>query len=161
MRLLYLLGREAVLGQYETVLAYVGLEPTRIITRGLALYRCVHIAGVVGKRLFLGLGPSSLSLIYVQDGVPRLWRVLPWDDPPPPDGNRRAARLLRELQETMHYLEEELAVGAFDSLLMIGGEEALADALRKACTFPVQTFEGAGHGLSVDLLAAAGAALLH
>ncbi len=61
----------------------------------------------------------------------------------------------------MHYLEEELAVGAFDSLLMIGGEEALADALRKACTFPVQTFEGAGHGLSVDLLAAAGAALLH
>lgn len=162
-RLLYLLAREAVLGQYETLLATVGLEPTRIITRGVALYRCVKIAGIVGKRLLLVLGPSSLVLIYVEEDVPRLWRVLPWDDQATSqDGNRRAERLLRELEETMTYLEEERGVGAPDGLLLIGGgEEALAESLTKACKVPVHTFDVSRHGLSVDLLAAAGAALLH
>jgi Tfp pilus assembly PilM family ATPase len=53
MCLLYLLAREAVIGQYETLLAQAGLEPTRIVPRGLALHRLLAINGTRGKQLFL------------------------------------------------------------------------------------------------------------
>ncbi|MFQ5657719.1 MAG: type IV pilus biogenesis protein PilM [Candidatus Methylomirabilales bacterium] len=155
-RLLYLLGREAVLGQYESLVANVGLEPTRIVTRGVALYRCVKIAGMSGKRLLIALGPSSLLLIYAEEAVPRLWRVLPWDDQ-----YTSQERLIRELQETMTYVQEELGAAGPDSLLVIGGEESLAESLTQAGTVPVHTFAVSQHGLSGDLLAATGGALLY
>src|SRR3970282_975019 len=74
-RLLYLLAREAVIAQYEALVASVGPEPTRIITRGVALYRLQKTAGIGGKRLLLAAGPSSLLFIYVEGQIPRVWRL--------------------------------------------------------------------------------------
>lgn len=155
-RLLYLLAREAVLGQYETLVANAGLEPTRVITRGVALYRCAKIAGMGGNKLVIALGPSSLLLIYAEEDVPRLWRVRPWDDQ-----YTSEERLLREIQETITYVQEELGAGGPDDLLLIGGEESLAESLAKASNVPVHTLALSEHGLSGNLLAATGAALLY
>ncbi|MFQ5801935.1 MAG: hypothetical protein ACE5JQ_03445 [Candidatus Methylomirabilales bacterium] len=161
-RLLYLLAREAVIGQYETLLANVGLEPTRIISRGVALYRLFKVAGIGGKRLLLALGPSSLLFIYTEEGVTRLWRVLPWDDHgAQQDWRCRAEEMLRELQETLTYLGEEMGAGEPDSLLLMGEDEPLlAESLTKACRLSVETFPSPRDGLRAQFLASAGAALL-
>lgn len=161
-RLLYLLAREAVIGQYETVLAQVGLEPTRIVPRGLALHRLLTIAGIRGKQLFLTSGSSSDLLVYTDDGVPYLWRVLPWEENGSiDDSDDRDERTVRELQETMTYLEEEMRVGKPDGLVLLGGTEpALIETVKKACRLPVQTVPVPHLRLPLDLLPAAGAALL-
>ena len=161
-RLLYLVARQAVMSQYEALLAQVGLEPTRIIPRGLALHRLLAVGGIRGKQLFLASGPSSDVLIYTDEGVPHLWRVLPWGenggvhDPDP-----RVERTIRELHETITYLEEEVGVGTPDGLVLLGGTEpALTEAYKNACHLPIQTIPLPELRLPVDLLPAAGAALL-
>lgn len=161
-RLLYLLAREAVIGQYETVLAQVGLEPIRIVPRGLALLRLLTIGGIRGKQLFLTSGSSSDLLVYTDDGVPYLWRVLPWEDNGSMDNSDdRNERTVRELQETMTYLEEEMRVGKPDGLVLLGGTEpALIETVKQACALPVQTVPVPELRLPLDLLPAAGAALL-
>lgn len=160
-RLLYLLAREVVIAQYETLLMNVGLEPTRIITRGVALYRLHQTATISGTRLLFAPGPSSLLLIYTEQGIPQLWRVLPWDDGTPKDPSHGAERLFRELQETLSYLRDDMGVEKPDGLLLIGeGEGALAESLTKACQLPVHAIPEPQHGVPMDLLAPAGAALL-
>ncbi|MFQ5848659.1 MAG: type IV pilus biogenesis protein PilM [Candidatus Methylomirabilales bacterium] len=161
-RLLYLLTREAIVAQYETVLATVGLEPVRIITRGVALYRLSQAAGIGGKRLLFAPGPSSLVLIYAEQGTAQLWRVLPWDDHgTAQDRIHRAERLLQELRETIGYLRETMGVGEPDGLLLMGGgNQALAETVTKGCQLPVHTMPEPGDGFPVDLLTPGGAALL-
>jgi hypothetical protein len=159
-RLLYLLAREAVITQYEKLVASIGLEPIRMITRGVALFRVHRTAASSGKRLLCAPGLSSLLVIYAEGGIPRLWRVLPWDDHgTSEDRSSRAERLLRELQETIRYLREEMEVGAMDGLLLIPTrEEPLAESLTSGLKLAVHTT--AKDGLPLDLLAPAGAALL-
>jgi len=161
-RLLYLLAREAVIAQYEALVASVGLEPTRIITRGVALYRLQKTAGIGGKRLLLAAGPSSLLFVYVEEHIPRLWRVLPWDGhEPAADQQHRTERVLRELHTTIRYLRDEMGTGGPDRLVLMGeGEDTLAESLRGACELPVDTIPERRNGLRGELLAPAGAALL-
>lgn len=162
-RLWYLLARETVIAQYETLLSNVGLEPTRIITRGVALYRLHQAAGVGGKRLLFAPGPSSIVLIYAEEGIPRLWRALPWNgNGDLQDRNRQAQRLARELQETLGYLRDEIGVEQPDDLLLVGGGiESVAESLTKACRVTVRRMPAPHDGLAEELLAPAGAALLH
>jgi hypothetical protein len=162
-RLWYLLARETVIAQYETLLSNVGLEPTRIITRGVALYRLHQAAVVGGKHLLFAPGPSSIVLIYVEEGVPRLWRALPWNgDGNPQDRNRQAQRLARELQETLGYLRDEMGVEQLDiPLLARGSNHSVAEVLAKACQVTVRSMPEPQDGLAGELLAPAGAALLH
>jgi hypothetical protein len=162
-RLLYLLARETVIAQYETLLSNVGLEPTRIITRGVALYRLHQAAGARGKHLLFAPGPSSILLIYAEEGIPRLWRALPWNgDGDPQDRNRQAQRLTRELQETLGYLRDEIGVEQLDGLLLArGSDDSVAEFLAKACQVTVGTMPEAQGGFAEELLAPAGAALLH
>lgn len=162
-RFLYLLARETVITQYETLLSNVGLEPTRIITRGVALYRLHQAASVGGKHLLFAPGPSSIMLIYAEEGIPRLWRAVPWNgDGNPQDRNRQAQRLTRELQETLGYLRDEMRVEQLDGLLFVGGsDDSVAEFLAKACQVTVRTMPEARDGLTGGLLAPAGAALLH
>jgi hypothetical protein len=156
------LAREAVIAQYEALVASVGLEPTRIITRGVALYRLQKTAGIGGKRLVLAAGPSSLLFVYVEEQIPRLWRVLPWDGhEPAADQKHGAERVLRELHTTIRYLRDEMGAGEPDRLVLMGeGEDALAESLRGACELPVDTMPERRNGLRGELLAPAGAALL-
>ncbi|MFQ5883143.1 MAG: type IV pilus biogenesis protein PilM [Candidatus Methylomirabilales bacterium] len=160
--LLTLLAREAVIGQYETLLAQVGLEPTRIVPRGLALHRLLAIAALGGKHLFLTPGPSSDLLMYIEEGVPYLWRVLPWqENGSVPDLNHRVERTARELHETIIYLKEEMRVGQLDGLILLEGTEpALTEVLKTACQLPMHTVPEPRLSLPVDLLPSAGAALL-
>ncbi|MFQ5961433.1 MAG: type IV pilus biogenesis protein PilM [Candidatus Methylomirabilales bacterium] len=162
-RLLYLLAREGVIAQYESLLATVGLEPTRVITRGAALYRFHHLGGISGKRLFLALGPSSIVLVYAEEGIPRLWRVLPCNGHGDPhDATHQARRVIRELQETLSYLRDEMGVERPDDLFLSGrSHESVAESLTKAYQVPVHTAPEPHDGLPVDLLAPTGAALLH
>ena len=161
-RLLYLLARQAVMSQYESLLARAGIEPTRIIPQGLALYRLLAIAGMRGKQLFLSPGSSSDVFIYCDEGVPYLWRVRPRDENGGAhDSDHRIERIARELHETITYLEEEMSVGKPDGLVLPAGTEpALADACKKTCHLPVHAVPVPELRLPVDLLPAAGAALL-
>lgn len=161
-RLLYLVARQAVMSQYETLLAQVGLKPTRIIPRGLALHRLLAIAGIRGKQLFVTLGSSSDIFIYTDEGVPYLWRVLPGtENGSVHDQASRIERTVRELQETLIYLEEEMKAGKPDGLVLLGGTEpALTEVFKNACQLPIQTVPLPELRLPVDLLPAAGAALL-
>lgn len=162
-RLLYLLAREGVIAQYESLLATVGLEPTRVITRGAALFRFHHLDGISGKRLFLALGPSSIVLVYAEEGIPRLWRVLPCNGRGDPhDETHQARRVIRELHETLRYLRDEMGVENPDDLYLSGRNHvAVAESLTKAYQVPVHTAPEPRDGLTVDLLTPAGAALLN
>ncbi len=161
-RLLYLLAREAVIAQYEALVVSAGLEPVRIITRGVALYRLQKTAGLGGKRLLLAPGPSSLLFIYAEEQIPRLWRLLPWDGHDAlADQKHGAERVLRELHTTIRYLRDEMGVGEPEGLVLMGeGEDTLAESLRGACELPVHTIPERRNGLREELLAPAGAALL-
>lgn len=163
IRLLYLLAREAVLAQYEAILARVGLAPIRIVTRGIALSRFLKAAGLQGRQLFLAFGPSSLLFIYTEEGVPLLWRVLPVDENGTSEGlNLRAEKALRGLQETVTYLAEEMGVKGLDDLLVMKGTDLeLIERLMEARQAPVRTLPLPQGVPSVDLLAPAGAALMH
>ena len=162
MCLLYLLAREAVIGQYEALLAQAGLEPSRIVPRGLALHRLLAIDGTRGKQLFLTPGPASDLLMYIEEGVPYLWRVLPWQENGSiQDLNHRVERTVRELHETITYLEEEMRVGQLDGLILLGEiEPAFTEAMKTACQFPIQTVPVSRLSLPGELLPSAGAALL-
>lgn len=161
-RLLYLLAREAVIAQYEALVVSAGLEPVRIITRGVALYRLQKTAGLGGKRLVLAPGPSSLLFIYADEQIPRLWRLLPWDGHDAlADQKHGAERVLREIHTTIRYLRDEMGVGEPEGLVLMGeGEDTLAESLRGACELPVHTIPERRNGLRGELLAPAGAALL-
>lgn len=155
-RILYLVGREAVIAQYERVLASVGLEPTRIITRGAALYRLQQAVGVSGTWLLVVPGPSSLLFVFAEQGIPHLWRVILWNE------SYQAARLLRELQETIAYLSERMGVRLTEGLILMGTvEDPLREYLGEACRLPVHYAPKSQHGIPADLLVPAGAALLH
>ena len=173
-RLLYLAAREAVLTQYETLLLTVGLEPIRVVSRGVALHRLQRVAGNGGKHLLIAPGPSSLVLIYADQGLPRLWRVLPGDDRgetsagsvEPQSGTAedriaRVERIQRELVASLRYLGEETEAGSPEGLvLMGGGDAAVADSLAKACALPVRAMPEPRHGFPPELLVPVGAALL-
>jgi len=175
-RLLYLAAREAVLTQYETLLLTVGLEPIRVVSRGVALHRLQRVAGNGGKHLLIAPGPSSLVLIYADQGLPRLWRVLPGDDPgasslhhaqggeqrgTAEDRIARVERIQRELVASLRYLGEETEAGSPEGLvLMGGGDAAVADSLAKACALPVRAMPEPRHGFPPELLVPVGAALL-
>jgi hypothetical protein len=161
-RLLYLLARETVIAQYEALVASVGLEPIRTITRGLALYRMQKTAGIGGKRLLLAPGRSSLVFIYAEEQIPRMWRVLPWNGHDAvADQKHGAERMLREIRATIRYLRDEIGAGEPDRLVLMGeGEDALAESLRRACGLPVHTIPDGRNGVRGELLGPAGAALL-
>jgi hypothetical protein len=173
-RLLYLAAREAVLTQYETLLLTVGLEPIRVVSRGVALHRLQRVAGNGGKHLLIAPGPSSLVLIYADQGLPRLWRVLPGDDRgetsagsvepqsrTAEDRIARVERIQRELVASLRYLGEETEAGSPEGLvLMGGGDAAVADSLAKACALPVRAVPEPRHGFPPELLVPVGAALL-
>jgi hypothetical protein len=161
-RLLYLLAREAVIAQYEALVLGVGLEPTRIITRSVALYRIQKTADIGGKRIVLAPGRSSLVFIYAEEQIPRLWRVLPWDGhDAPADQKHRVERTLREVHTTIRYLADEMGAGKPERLVLMGeGEDTLAESLRGACELPVHVMPERRNGLRGELLAPAGAALL-
>lgn len=155
-RIFYLLGREAVIAQYERVLTSVGLEPTRIITRGAALYRLQQAVGVSGTRLLVVPGPSSLLFVFTEQGIPHLWRVILWNE------SYQSARLLRELQETIAYLSERMGVRLTDGLILMGPvDDPLREYLREGCRLPIHYVPEPQHGVPADLVAPAGAALLH
>jgi hypothetical protein len=172
-QLFYVAAREAVLGQYETLILAAGLEPVRVIPRGIALYRIYWAAAGTGRHLVIATGPSSVSLVFAEEGIPRLWRVLPWDDrhtaslrhAQADDQDRTAEdrtapweRLLRELQASLRYLGEELGSDPPDALvLMDGGDTALANALTRASQLPVSTTAKSQNELPADFVVPAGA----
>lgn len=161
-RLVYLFAREAVIAQYETLLLNVGLEPIRIVTQGLALYRLHQVAHMSEKRLFLALGPSSIVLIYAEEEIPCLWRTLPWNGlRDRHDGNHHVQKVVRELHETLGYLRDEMEVETPHLCLMGGSDTSLSDALASAGQLPVCSPPESQDGIPADLLAPAGAALLH
>jgi hypothetical protein len=161
-RLLCLLAREAVIAQYEALVVGVGLEPTQIITRSVALYRMQKTAGIGGKRLLLAPGRSSLVVIYAEEQFPRLWRVLSWDGHDAlADQKQRTERVLREIHVTIRYLRDEMGAGEPERLVLMGeGEDTLAESLRGTCELPVHTIPDGRNGVRGELLAPAGAALL-
>jgi hypothetical protein len=68
---------------------------------------------------------------------------------------------VREIHETITYLEEEMRVGQLDGLILLGEiEPAFTEALEKACDIPIQTVTVPRLSLPVELLPSAGAALL-
>lgn len=161
-RLLYLVAREAVIAQYETLLAKVGLDPIRVTTRGAALYRLHQFVHISDKRLFLAYGPSSIVLAYAEREIPRLWRTLPWKGlRDPHDGNHHAQKVVREIHETLGYLRDEMKVETPEHLCLIGGSDtSLAESLASAGQLPVCAHHESQDGVPTDLLVPAGAALL-
>ncbi len=161
-RLLYLVAREAVITQYETLLAKGGLDPIRVTTRGTALYRLHQFVHIGDRRLFLASGPSSVVLTYAEGEIPRLWRTLPWNGlQDRHDGNHLVQKVVREFHETLGYLRDEMNVEAPEHLCLMGGSDtSLAESLASAGELQVCTHPESQDGVPTDLLAPAGAALL-
>lgn len=161
-RLLYLVAREAVITQYEMLLAKVGLDPIRVATRGIALYRLHQFVHIGDKRLFLASGPSSIVLTYAEGEIPRLWRTLPWNGlRDQRDGNHHAQKVVREIHETLGYLRDEMRVETPEHLCLMGGSDtSLAELLASAGRLQVCTHPESEDEVPADLLAPAGAALL-
>jgi Tfp pilus assembly PilM family ATPase len=132
-RVVCLIARTRVLMEYEALLEQAGLRAAVLDARSVALAQAASAFLAVRTAGILSAEGGRVTLLIVQEGRPRLWRIIPLD--PTTDGDE-GLRLIREIADSLTFFRESEAVGPVERLLVHGMEpratetaEALADWL--------------------------------
>jgi len=143
LRVVCLLARDRVLAEYEQLLADAGLRPAGLDARSIALAQAA--SSVLMDRATSGLlavDEAQTTLLIIQAGRPRFWRILPagkhaW-------ANRERSRLLREVDNSIAFCCESEGVGPPEGLT-VSGLDAFTDevvsALGEWLDLPVRGLE--------------------
>lgn len=137
-RAVCLVARERTLVEYERVLTDAGLRAAVLDARSISLAQAASAGLGRGTAGLLAVGRAWTTLLVVQEGRPRFWRILPEG----PDGWAGAdrPRLLREVGDSLTFCRESEGIGPVEGLALAGlGARAaeVASALAEWVGIPV------------------------
>jgi type IV pilus assembly protein PilM len=162
-RAICLLARDRVLTEYEQCLGQAGLQAAVLDARSISLAQAASAGLGPGPAALLVVTAAWTTLLLVQAGQPRFWRLLPAGQPAWGDGDR--ARLLREVADSLAFAREAEALGAIAAVTVAGmgpRTTEIAAALADWLAVPVRPLDLAaalGAGEPPEALTPWGAAL--
>lgn len=113
-----LMARDRVLREYEQVLEGTGLRAAALDARSISLAQAASPRLGRGTTGLLAVGGAGTTLLLVQEGQPRFWRILPDGRDAWANGDR--ARLIREVAASITFWKESEGVGPLDGLTLGG-----------------------------------------
>jgi Tfp pilus assembly PilM family ATPase len=114
LRAICLIARGRILAEYEEALARAGLRAAVLDARTVCLAQAASAPLARGTAGLLAVGETRSTLLVLQEGQPRFWRLIPegresWDA-----GQR--TRLLRELADSINYAQESGGLAAVHTM---------------------------------------------
>jgi hypothetical protein len=144
------LGTAEVLGEYEAAFARAGYRVRALSVPTLPLAGLLPAAGARNGDLVVNCEEDSLSLLAVLGGEISLYRTKPFPAgfPDAGDGGGRRDQILREIETTMHFLEDK-EKASIDGLWVRAvswpaGADAVADLRKRWPSLSVSEFPGPG-----------------
>jgi Tfp pilus assembly PilM family ATPase len=121
-RAICLVTRDRILTEYEETLRDAGLRASALDASSICLAQAASAQLGRGTTGLLAVGGTRTTLLVVQEGCPRFWRILP-------EGRRAWAngdctRLVREVAVSITFCQESEGVGPLDRVTL-GGLGAL------------------------------------
>ncbi|HSB77784.1 MAG TPA: pilus assembly protein PilM [Candidatus Methylomirabilis sp.] len=113
-----LMARDRILAEYEQALTDAGLRAAVLDARSVSLAQAASAGlggGIVG---LLDITQARTTLLVVQEGKPRLWRIL-IEDGQAWTGDDRD-RLVREMVDTVSFYHESEGIRPLDKLILAG-----------------------------------------
>ena len=141
-RAICLIARGRVLAEYEKALARAGLRAAVLDARTICLAQAASAPLTRGTTGLLAVGEKRSTLLMLQEGQPRFWRLVPEGRESWAAGDR--TRLLREVADSIIYGQESERLGALQGLHLTGpgtmtGE--VASALGEWLAVPVTALD--------------------
>jgi len=113
-----LVARDRTLLEYERLLADAGLRAAVLDARSISLAQAASGRLGGGTTGLLSVGTTWSTLLVMQEGRPRFWRILPEG----PEGWARAdrPRLLREVGDSLTFCRESEGIGPVEGVALAG-----------------------------------------
>ncbi len=118
VRAVCLAARERTLVEYERVLAAAGLRASVLDARSICLAQAASASLASGTTGLLAAGRTWTTLLLVEEGRPRFWRILREAVEMWGDGER--PRLLREVADSLAFCRESEGIGPVERVLLTG-----------------------------------------
>ncbi len=125
-RVVCLLARERVLADYEQALEASGLRVAVLEARSVGLAQAASASLAEGTVGLLTIAERQTTLLLLQDGRPRLWRILA--DAAEQWSAEGRLRLVREVADTLAFYDSAEGLGRIDRLLLAGRGAHLDEA---------------------------------
>jgi len=138
LRAICLMARGRILAEYEEVLARAGLRAAVLDARTICLAQAASAPLTRGTTGLLAVGEKRSTLLILQEGQPRFWRLVPEGRESWATGDR--TRLLREVADSVIYGRESEGLAALQAMhLTAPGSMAaeVASALGEWLAVPV------------------------
>jgi len=116
LRFTCLIANDRILSEYERVLQDAGFLAATLDARSVALAQAASPLLDVPAAALLTADGTRTTLLVVEAGRPRLWRILVADDPTGDDG----VRLIREVADSLAFFREAEDVGPVEHLFVHG-----------------------------------------
>lgn len=116
LRVACLIAHDRILGEYERALQAAGLRAATLDARSVAFAQAASVLLAFPCVGLLTADGARATLLVLQDGRPRLWRILPVDA----DNGATGVRFVREVADSLAYFREAEEVEAVDRLFVHG-----------------------------------------
>ena len=120
-----LMARDRVLLEYEKSLAGCDLQAATLDARSIGLAQAASPRLGRGSVALLAVDRAWTTFLWVHEGRPRFWRILPEGEPAWAGGDR--ARLLREVADSIAFCQESEGVGPMEGVMVAGLGPAMAE----------------------------------
>jgi Tfp pilus assembly PilM family ATPase len=143
LRLTCLIGNDRILAEYERLLHEADFLPAVLDARSVVLAQAAAASLTFQTVGILTADGPRVTLLVIEQGRPRLWRILTVDSMA--DGN--GVRLIREVADSLAYFREAEDVGPLERLFVHGMADrtaALASELTRWLELPVGILDLAG-----------------
>jgi Tfp pilus assembly PilM family ATPase len=143
LRVTCLVARTRVMMEYEALMEQVGLRTAVLDAHSVTLAQSASTFLAKKTAGLLSAEGGRATLLVVQEGRPRLWRILPLD--PASGGN--GVRLIREVADSLAFFQESENVGPLERLLVHGTQSWAAEtaaALADWLEIPVSLLDVGG-----------------
>ena len=114
LRAICLIARGRILAEYEEALARAGLRAAVLDARTICLAQAASAPLTRGTAGLLAVGETRSTLLMLQEGQPRFWRLVPEGRESWAAGER--TRLLREVADSIIYGQESEGLAALHAM---------------------------------------------
>lgn|SRR5574341_213608 len=142
LRAICLIARGRILAEYEETLARAGLQAAVLDAQSICLAQAASAPLARATTALLAVGEKRSTLLILQGGQPRFWRLVPEGRESWAAGDR--ARLLRELTDSITYCQESEGLAALQAIHLTAPGSMTAEvvsALGEWLTVPVTALD--------------------